>query len=159
MSSRRFALSTIIAALLALAACATSPEDEQRRIDMEADIDEIMSYELDKTEFGEAKNCLSKHEYESFRALGDRHLLFEGRNDKQWVNILRGRCTGLRDDSAFIMRPAMGSRSCDKDRFEVVDRSTLSQGIAGTGGSCVLGEFRPVAKAQLQEIEGRLEAR
>ena len=83
--------SAFVAALLALAACATSPEDEQRRKDMEADIDEIMSYELDKTEFGETKNCLSKNEFRSFRALGDRHLLFEGRNDKQWVNVLRGR--------------------------------------------------------------------
>ena len=148
--------SAFVAALLALAACATSPEDEQRRKDMEADIDEIMSYELDKTEFGETKNCLSKNEFRSFRALGDRHLLFEGRNDKQWVNVLRGRCHGLSDDSVFIMKPTFSGRTCENDRFEVVERSSvsLSMGIA-----CVLGEFRPVAKGQLHEIEARLEAR
>jgi hypothetical protein len=123
---------------------------------MEADIDEIMSYELDEAEFGEAKNCLSDNEYRSFRALGDRHLLFEGRKGKQWVNVLRGRCSGLRDDSTFIMKPAMGGRSCDKDRFEAVART--SDYLRG-GAMCVLGEFRPVAKAQLQEIETRLEMR
>ena len=159
MCGRRIALGTIMAALLALAACATSPEDEQRRIDMEADIDEIMSYELDKTDFGEAKSCLSKSEYQSFRALGDRHLLFYGRSDKLWVNVLRGRCTGLRDDSAFILDQTSANRTCDMDRFEVVDRSLMTQGFAGTGATCVLGEFRPVAKAQLEEIETRLEMR
>jgi hypothetical protein len=147
---------TIIAALLALAACAMSPADEQKRQDMEADIDEIMSYELDETEFGEAKNCLSNNEYRSFRALGDRHLLFEGRRDKQWVNVLRGRCSGLRDDSAFIMNPTSSGRACDQDHFQVVDRYNVTMAM---GITCVLGEFKPVAKAQLQEIEKRLETR
>ena len=148
--------SAFVAALLALAACATSPEDEQRRKDMEADIDEIMSYELDKTEFGETKNCLSTNEFRSFRALGDRHLLFEGRNDKQWVNVLRGRCLGLNDNSAFIIEPTSNLRTCEKDRFEAVQRSNVPLSM---GAMCVLGEFRPVAKAQLQEIEARLESR
>ena len=125
---------------------------------MEADVDEILSYELDKTEFGDPENCLSKQKYRSFRALGDRHLLFEGRNDKQWINVLRGRCLGLDRDNMFIMKPTSAGRACDMDRFEIVDRSDalLSQGM---GTSCTLGEFLPVAKAQVQEIENRLEMR
>ena len=148
-----------VAALLILAGCATSPEDESRRQNMEADIDEILTYELDKTEFGEPKNCLSTNEYRSFRALGNRHLLFEGRRDKLWVNVLRGRCPGLRDDSTFIMRQNVGGRTCDKDRFEVIEQagSSISGSIAGA--TCMLGEFKPVAKAQVEEIETRLEMR
>jgi hypothetical protein len=149
---------TIIAALLALAGCAASPADEQRRQDMEADIDEIMSYELDETEFGEASNCLSSNQYRSFRPLGDRHLVFEGRKNKQWVNVLRGRCPGLRADSIFIMKPTMSGRSCEMDQFEAVDR-TGDYLSGGRGATCVLGVFKPVAKAQLQEIETRLEMR
>ena len=156
MLSETFRKNTIIAALLALAACATSPVDEQRRQDMEADIDEIMSYELDETEFGEARNCLSNNQYRSFRALGNRHLLFEGRNVKQWVNVLRGRCSGLRDDSTFIVKPTTSGRLCDKDLFEIAERSSAY--LSG-GAMCVLGEFKPVAKGQLQEIETRLEMR
>ena len=150
-----------VAAVLALAACATSPEDEQRRLDMEADIDEILSYELDETEVGVPSACLSEYQFRSYRALGDRHILFEGRKDKQWVNILRGRCSGLDDGGFFIMNQSTSGRLCDKDRFEVGDRLDLSatRGFAGLGPSCVLGEFRPVVKAQLKEIEERLEAR
>jgi hypothetical protein len=145
-----------IATLLVLTSCAVSPEDQQRRVDMEADIDEIMSYELDETEFGKPKRCLSEHEFRSHRALGDRHMLFEGRKDKMWVNVLRGRCPNLDDDSMLIVKPAMGGRFCDMDRFEVLDRFAGS-----TGMTCVLGEFKPVAvaKAQVDEIEKRLEMR
>jgi len=158
MGTRKLAISTVVAVLV-LASCATSPEEDSRRQNMEADIDEILTYELDKSEFGEPKNCLSTTEYRSFRALGNRHLLFEGRRDKLWVNVLRGRCPGLRDNSAFIMKPTTGGRTCDRDRFEVIERTgaPLSGGIAGP--SCMLGEFKPVAKAQLEEIEARLEMR
>ena len=155
MRPKRFATGTIVAALLALTGCATSPEDEQRRQDMEADIDEIMSYELDETEVGGPRNCLFENQYRNFRMLGDRHLLFEGRNDKQWINVLRGRCLGIDDDSIFIMRLSMSRRVCDKDQFEVADRIGVGMG----GATCVLGDFKPVVKAQVQEIEERLEMR
>ena len=156
MDTRRIVSIVFIAALQILGGCATSPEAEIRRENMEADIDEILTYELDKTEFGDPRNCLSGQQYRSFRALGDRHLLFEGRNDKQWVNILRGRCVGLDDHSMFVMKPSTGGRACDMDRFEIADRSNalLSQGMRN---SCTLGEFIPVANAQVLEIDKRLE--
>ena len=155
MRPRRFATGTIVAALLAFAACATSPEEQQRRQDMEADIDEIVSYELDKTEVGEQRNCLSENKYRNIRPLGDRHLLFEGRNDKQWINVLRGRCLGIDDDSILIMKLSMSRRVCDKDQFEVANRIGMGMG----GPTCVLGNFKPAVKAQVQEIEKRLEMR
>lgn len=158
MDTRRFAICTIVASLLALAGCAASPEDERRRQEMEADIDDILTYELDKDEYGEPKTCLSDREYRSIRPLGDRHLLFTGRNDKQWVNVLRGRCHGLNDDSKFIMRQNMSGRVCSKDIFDVVDQfDSISSSVMGP--ACVLGDFKPVAKAQVGEIEDRLEMR
>ena len=158
MDTRKLAICTVVAALLTFAGCATSPEDEQRRLDMEADIDEILSYELDASEYGEAKHCLFTNEYRSFRAIGNRHLLFKGRKGKQWVNVLRGRCPSLNDNSTFVMRPTMAGRACDKDRFDVVERfDTVSSSTRGP--TCVLGEFRPVTEAQVKEIEDRLEMR
>jgi len=156
MNNKRTASIVLVTALLTIGGCATSPEAEMRRQNMEADIDEILSYELDETEFGDPENCLSQQKYRSFRALGNRHLLFEGRNDKQWINVLRGRCVGLDRDNVFVMKPTSAGRACDMDRFEIVDRSNtlLSQGM---GASCTLGEFIPVATAQVQEIEDRLE--
>ncbi len=146
------------ASLLTLAACATSPLDEQRRMDMEADIDDILSYELDPLEYGEVRTCLSDSEVRGYRPLGKRHLLFTGRQGRQWVNTLRGTCPGLDDFSTFIMKPKLGGQLCDKDRFEVIDQfGSLSR--AGTYPTCALGEFKPVTEAQVEEVRNRLEMR
>lgn len=158
MDTRKFTICTIVAAFLVLAGCATSPEDERKREEMEADIDDILSYELDPLEYGEAKTCLASREYDTYRALGQRHLLFKGRQGKLWVNVLRGRCLGLRDDSTFIMKPAQSGRLCDMDRFDVTDRvDPLAR--AGGAPTCSLGIFKPVTEAQVEEIEARLEMR
>jgi hypothetical protein len=158
MKTRGLAVCTIIASLLAAAGCATSPEDEARRKEMEADVDEILAYELDPAEVGEPRNCLSNNDFRSYRALGNRHLLFEGQQGRLWVNVLRGRCSGLDDDSVFIMMPSMPGRLCEFDRFNVVDRfESLSS--ARSAPVCVLGEFKPVTEAQVKEVEDRLEMR
>jgi hypothetical protein len=158
MDTGKLATCAIVATLLALAGCATSPEDEQRRKDMEADVDEILSYELDPLEYGEPGKCLFDSEYRSYGALGDRHLLFRGRQEKLWVNVLRGRCPNLNEHSVFIMKPNMASRLCDGDRFEATDRLGSLSSI-GALPQCVLGEFRPVTEAQVKEVENRLEMR
>jgi len=158
MDAKRIAICAIAVGLVAFTGCATSPADERRRLDMEADIDEILGYELDEAEYGRPRDCLSVHEYRNFRPLGDRHVLFEGRKDKQWVNVLLGRCLGLKDDSRFIMRQNMSGYACDKDQFEIMDPFDPVSG-GGMGPTCILGEFRPVSKGQVAEIEDRLEMR
>lgn len=158
MDTRRFVIRASITTLLALAGCAGSPVDEERRKEMEADIDEIMSYELDPAEYGEPRKCLLESDYLSYRALGKRHLLFQGRRGKLWVNVLRGRCSGLDDNSIFVMRPNVAGRLCDMDRFSAVNRS-LSVSGTNSAPTCALGEFRPVTEAQVKEIEDRLEMR
>ena len=158
MDIRALTICTVAASFLALAGCAGSPLDEQKRKDMEADVDDILSYENDPAEVGEVKRCLMESEFRSYRALGNRHLLFEGRRNLQWVNVLRGRCPGLDRNSIFVMEPNMGGRLCDTDRFSVTDRfDSLER--ARSAPSCILGEFKPVTKAQVEEIEQRLEMR
>ncbi len=158
MHTRRLAVCLVIASLLTAAGCATSPEDEARRKEMEADIDEILAFELDPAEVGEPRNCLSENEFRRYRALGNRHLLFEGQRGKLWVNVLRGRCTSLDNDGVFIMKPGLSGRLCDLDRFNVVPRFESVSGARSAAG-CVLGEFKPVTEAQVKEIEARLEMR
>ena len=158
MNTKRLVICSITASLLVLAGCAMSPEDERRRQEMEADVDDILSLELDPAEYGEPSACLSDSEYRSYRALGKRHLLFRGRQGKLWVNVLRGRCPNLDDDSIFIMTPSMGGRLCNADQFKLVDRLD-SFSRASTAPTCVLGEFKPVTEAQVEEIEHRLDVR
>jgi hypothetical protein len=161
MATRHYSACTVIAALLVLAGCASSPEAEEERLAKEADIDEIVNYKLDASEVGEDMKCLTNREYRSFRALGTRHLLFEGKKDKQWINVLRGRCTNLRFHNVFIMKPSSSGRLCDMDRFEVANRGDAAalQNIAAAGGNCILGVFKPAVKMQVEEIEKRLEMR
>lgn len=158
MHSRRLAICLITASLLTAAGCATSPEDEDRRKAMEADIDEILAYENDPAEVGEPRNCLSENEFRSHRPLGNRHLLFEGKRGQLWVNVLRGRCSSLDTNSVLVMKPSLSGRLCEMDRFNVVYRfESLSS--ARSAPSCVLGEFKPVTEAQVEEIEARLKMR
>ena len=159
MYTKRFVIGALIAALLSFAGCASSAESEHRRQEVEADIDEILTYKVDPTEVGEPKRCLSKTAYRNYRALGDRHLVFEGRRDKQWINVLRSRCSDLKRGGIFVMKPTSGGQMCNADLFRVVDRvGTRPWRDLGTGPTCMLGEFKPVTKAQIEEIEKRLES-
>ncbi len=159
MNTRKFDRWVLIAAILLLAGCATvSPLAESQKQAVEADIDEILTYKVDPTEVGEPKRCLSKTAYRSYRALGERHLLFEGRNDKQWINVLGSRCSELNRGGIFVVQPTLGGKLCDLGRFQVIDRvGTISWRDLETGPTCVLGEFKPVTKAQVEEIQKRLD--
>ena len=160
MHIRKFDGWVLIAAIFLLAGCATpSPLAESQKQAVEADIDEILAYKVDPTEVGEPKRCLSETAYRDYRALGERHLLFEGRNDKQWINVLRSRCSDLKRGGIFVMKPTAGGQLCNLDQFHVVDRiGTISWRDLGTGPTCALGEFKPVTKAQVEEIQKRLDS-
>jgi len=167
MGTFNYAVFSACAAALLCAGCATSPEAESRRLAMEANIDEVLSYELDPAEYGETQRCLSDTEYRNFRPLGDRHLLFEGSRNRQWINTLRGRCHDLRHGDVLVVRKFSGRRMCDADRFSVSDwfdwpmhrRWPWQWGSLASGATCALGKFHPVTEAQVKEIEALLESR
>lgn len=165
MATLRLTLWLAGAALLLLPGCATSPEAESRRLAIQADIEEILSVQLDPAEYGETKRCLSDNEYRSFRSLDEKHILFEGRRGKQWINTLRTRCTDLRHGDVLIVRQFSGTRMCDADRFQVGDWFDWPWyrrwpwhwgGSWGTGMQCSLGKFQPVTAEQVAEIEALL---
>ena len=151
MSAKRHAIYMACAAALLCAGCAISPDVESRRQAIEADIDEILSLPLDPAEFGDVKSCLADTQYRNFRPLGDRHILFEGRRNRQWVNTLRGRCRDLRYDGVLVMRSFSSTRMCDADRFQVTDwfaypwyrRWPWHWGSWGTGATCALANSGP----------------
>ena len=169
MGAIKYAITMACAAFLLCAGCATSPEVESRRQAIEADIESILSQPLDPAEFGETKRCLADHEYRNFRALDDKHILFDGRRGKQWINTLRSRCPDLRYGDVLVVRSFSSTRMCDMDRFQVADwfdwpwyrrwRPWHWGGDWGMGIPCSLGKFQPVTKGQVAEIEAVLESR
>ncbi|MDH4048632.1 MAG: DUF6491 family protein [Gammaproteobacteria bacterium] len=155
------------AVILLCAGCATSPEEESRRQAIETEIGMILAHPLDPSVYGETKRCLGDNEYRSYRRLDDRRMLFEGRNDKLWVNTLRTNCPDLRRDGVLVVRSFTARRICDGDNFSVSEwfdwpwyrRWPWHWGSWNTGMTCVFGEFQPVTEDQVAEIDLLLDSR
>lgn len=161
MNARRSAV-CLAAVLFLVAGCASSPEDESRREAIEADILEILSLSLG--EDVKPLRCLSEHQYRGIRPLDEKHLLFTGKGDQQWVNVLRHRCHDLRHGSVLRVRSHSSMHMCSTDRFAADDwfdwpwysRAPWHWGAWSTGMTCTLGQFYPVTDGQLAEIEALL---
>jgi len=166
MSSKLWTSAAILAMLLG-SGCAVSPEAEEQRRAMEAEIDAILSEPLEPVELGETKRCLSDHEYRNFRAIDDRRILFEGRRGQLWLNTLRSRCPDLRHGRVLQVRvtSTMG-RICEMDSFMAGDwfawpwyrRWPWYWGSWGTGMTCMFGDFQPVTAGQVDAIEALLKS-
>ncbi len=168
MGTIKYAITMAVAALLLLAGCATSPEAETRRPAIESDTDSILSQPLDPAEFCKTKRSLADREYHGFRALDDKHILFEGRRDKMWINTLRSRCPDLRFGHVLRVNSFSWSRICDMDRFLVGDWFDWPwyrrwpwhwRSDWGMGMHCTLGQFQPVTEGQVAEIEAVLRSK
>lgn len=156
MGTKRFRVCFILAASLLIGACVSSPLDEQRRLEREQAIDDILSFKLDPAEYGETVRCLSSADFDSVTGLDDRHLLVRGRRDRLWVNTLRGRCLGLDKHSTLIIEKFGSSQTCRLDRFEVYD--SFAGGPTSGAVQCVMGDFQPVTQEQVDEIEAIIDA-
>ena len=153
-------------ALLLLIGCAASPESDSRRLAIEADIDVILS-QPGVPEFEEMQRCLSDMEFRSFRALDEKHILFEGSREKLWINTLHTRCSDLRFGDVLVVKQFSGRHMCDGDKFYVTDwfdwpwyrRWPWDWGPRWSSGmQCILGKFQPVTADQVAEIEAVLRA-
>ena len=166
MNTQKLVSYTFLATILLCAGCAISPEAARQHQELEANIEEILSLPLDPAEFGETRNCLSELEIRTFHVLDNKRIVFEGRNDKLWINTLRSPCPDLRYGTALHVSPFMGTRVCASDRFQAGDwfdwpwyrRWPWHWGTWGTGIPCTLGKFQPVSEAQVAEIEALLES-
>ena len=168
MGAIRFTCYTAIAILLLCAGCATSPDVAARRQAADAEINAILSVQLDPAEYGETRRCLAEREYHNFSVIDDRHILFEGLGGKQWVNTLRSRCPDLRFGTLIRVKSFSWSRICESDSFlvgEWFDRAWYRSwpwhwgSGSGMGVQCSLGSFQPVTKDQVEEIKAAVKSR
>lgn len=168
MSDVRVSLLPILAAALSLTGCASSPETEQRMQEIEADINEILSLPLDEQQYGSTRRCLGQGDYNSFRPLDEKHILFVGTRKRLWINTLRSKCPDLRYGDVLVIRHFSGTQLCKDDHFTATDwfewpwyrRSPVRWGSTwGTGIRCTLGEFQPVTGDQVAEIDSLLKER
>lgn len=162
ITSKRFLFAILVPALL-VAACAVSPEAEERRRAMEEEIGFILAEPLGEEKYGETRRCLSDHEFQNFSVIDDQRIVFEGRRGKLWLNTLRTRCPDLRFHSVIVVRPTLSmGRMCAMDTFYVSDwfewpwyrRWPWYWGWGwGASATCMLGEFQPVTESQVELIK------
>ncbi len=136
----------VIGALVFLGAgCATTtPRVDETSIE----IDRILGAEYDASD-AKSVRCLSTTIYDNIDVIDDRRLLFRGSAKKAWVNNLRNRCPGLREDDTLLFE-VRNTQACSMDRVSPIDASFNFW--TRTGPSCTLGEFQEVSPEQLAMI-------
>jgi len=169
MIAREPLLFAALSAAFLCVSCAVTPGIQTRRQAIEAEIEAILRQPLDTEVYGTTQRCLSGHEYRNFRVIDDRHILFEDRRGRLWINTLHMRCPDLRHATVLRVRPisSMG-RICDMDTFVPGDwftwpwyrRWPWQWGTPWSAGiTCSLGKFQPVTEAQVEAIKDALRSR
>lgn len=116
--------------------------------------DEILANPLEDAAYVKNVRCLSMGRYRQVDIVDNRMLVFRGRGNRAWINILPRRCVGLRPDMILSVE-RRGTRICSRDLFKGVPRMGMEAGAA----TCALGMFHPVPQDNLAAIRDALSDR
>ena len=83
--------------LLAVActAAATAEKEEARDPEPQMTAEEILANPLSEEAYEQSSRCLSTGRYRRIEVMNNQILIFHGRGDNMWLNILPNRCMGL----------------------------------------------------------------
>lgn len=127
----------------ALAAGDERTESPERK--EEITVEEVLANPLDDRAYANTQRCLSTARYRRIDIIADRALVFYGRGDDAWLNVLPYRCRGLRRDMILSIEQS-NFRVCALDRFKGLPRA--SSQMATT--VCALGEFERLSHDQVE---------
>jgi len=116
--------------------------------------EEILANPLGEEDYVESVRCISPAKLRRVEIVSSRVLVFHGRRDESWLNVLPNRCLGLEPDMALRIEKH-GMRYCARDRF----RGVPQFGADVVSMPCTLGEFHSVDPENLSAIRDALEAR
>ena len=145
-------LTLLLAAACLAAATAEKPEPAQ---DDEPPItaEEILANPLGEEAYEQSTRCLSTGKYRRVEILNHRILVFYGRGDEMWLNILPNRCMGLQPDMILEIE-RRGMRVCARDQIRGVSRFRTD----AASMPCSLGEFHTTRPENVTAIREALEA-
>ena len=116
-------------------------------------IEEILANPLDNSAYLETSRCLSTGHYRRVEVMNNQVLIFHGRRDEIWLNILPTRCLGL-DRDMILSVEKRGMRLCSRDRFRGEPRFR-----GGTESMpCSLGVFQRTSPENVAAIRDALGA-
>ena len=151
------AMRGVLTKLLAVAClgAASSEKAEQGEGAPEAQItaEEILANPLGDEAYQQSARCLSSGKYRRVEIMNNQVLIFHGRGDQKWLNILPNRCHGLQGDMVpqFEKR---GMRLCERDQFSGQPRFRLD----APSMPCSLGRFHATTSDGITAIRDALEA-
>ncbi len=116
-------------------------------------VDQILASSLSATDYGKPDRCLQTSEYNRIEVLDKKHLLFEGRGGKFWLNTLRNDCPGLRK-GAVLQLDLTTSRACNLDTVTAIE--TRWHTIDKISATCSLSEFVPIPKEQAEFLKNEI---
>lgn len=146
---------TLIGLLAAACTAAVSAEKEDEAQDAEPRItaEEILANPLGEEAYEQSSRCLSTGKYRRVEVMNNQILVFHGRGDNMWLNILPSRCMGLQPDMILEIEKR-GMRLCARDQFRGLPRFRPD----GSSMPCTLGEFHPTRPENVTAIRDALEA-
>ena len=145
-------LTMVLAVACLAAATAEKPkpaEEDEPSITMQ----EILANPLSEEAYEQSSRCLSTGKYRRVEILNQQILVFHGRGDEKWLNILPNRCMGLQPDMILHIEKR-GMRLCARDQFRGVPRFRPD----APSMPCMLGEFRPTRPENVTAIRDAMEA-
>ena len=107
----------------------------------------IAEQPVNENDYIDAGNCIVLSDVKETIIIDSRHIVFELRRGKFVLNQLRQACVNLHQDSLLLFEH-QGMSLCNLDRLDVRDRS-----VAGVNGSCSLGRFEEISKAQMVALK------
>ena len=107
----------------------------------------IAEQPVNENDYIDAGNCIVLSDVKETIIIDSRHIVFELRHGKFVLNQLRQACLNLSQDSLLLFEH-QGMSLCNLDRLDVRDRS-----VAGVEGSCNLGRFEEISKAQMAALK------
>ena len=152
MATRR-ALTILLATACVAAASVEEPGKVEDSSDAEISAEEIFANPLDDDAYVRSSRCLSTGKYRRVEIMNNQILIFHGRGENIWLNVLPNRCLGLQPD--MILRiEKRGMRLCARDQFRGVPRF---QGEADSM-PCTLGDFNPMRPENVAAMRDALDA-
>lgn len=107
-------------------------------------VEEVLANPLDDDAYANTQRCLLTIRYRRIEIVAERALIFYGRGDTAWLNVLPYQCRGLRPDMILSIEQS-NFRVCATDRFQGVPRGSVQLGTA----VCSLGEFERLTHEQV----------
>lgn len=149
----RGVLTKILAFACLGAASAQGAEQADDAPDQQITAEEILANPLGDEAYQQSARCLSPGKYRRVEIMNNQVLIFHGRGDEKWINILPNRCLGLQGDMIpqFEKR---GMRLCERDQFSGQPRFRLD----APSMPCSLGRFHPTNPDNLAAMRDALEA-